>query len=231
MAASSWPCVGDDHDPVGHLQIVPTEHHDVAEIKNIAVHPGHARRGIGRALVGRAIEVARAEGCSSLVVSTAAADIGNLRFYQRLGFRLTWIEHDAFTAENGYPSGFEIDGIELRDAVHLALPLIPRAATEASGTPVGVRPATQADVAEISRMALLLWPDADSTDLAELERTAAGDRSAAEIAVVARPGGGLCAFVWLAERPWAEGCPEGLSATSRGGSPTPTAGRRASAGR
>jgi hypothetical protein len=65
----------------------------------------------------------RDEGRLTLVVATAAADIGNLRFYQRLGFRMRSIERDAFTPATGYPPGLEIDGIELRDRVWLDLPL------------------------------------------------------------------------------------------------------------
>jgi hypothetical protein len=53
------------------------------------------------------------------VVATAAADLGNLRFYQRQGFRMRPIERDAFTAATGYPPGPCIDGIELRDRVWL----------------------------------------------------------------------------------------------------------------
>ena len=52
-------------------------------------------------------------------VATAAADIGNLRFYQRLGFRLRSVERDAFTPAAGYEPGLLIDGIELRDRVWL----------------------------------------------------------------------------------------------------------------
>ena len=54
-----------------------------------------------------------------VLVATAAADIGNLRFYQRQGFRMRAIERDAFTPATGYPSGLLIDGIELRDRVWL----------------------------------------------------------------------------------------------------------------
>jgi hypothetical protein len=45
------------------------------------------------------------------VVATAAADVGNLRFYQRQGFRVHRVERDAFTPA----TGLHIDGIELRD--------------------------------------------------------------------------------------------------------------------
>jgi ribosomal protein S18 acetylase RimI-like enzyme len=111
------------HAIVGHVQITDTGRPAEAELKNMAVHPSHRRRGVGRALVAAAIELLREEGRSSLVVATAAADIGNLRFYQRLGFRMRSIERDAFTTASGYPPGLIIDGIELRDRVWLDLPL------------------------------------------------------------------------------------------------------------
>jgi ribosomal protein S18 acetylase RimI-like enzyme len=108
---------------VGHIQITDTRRPADAELKNMAVHPSHQRRGVGRALVVAAMELVRQERRSTLVVATAAADIGNLRFYQRLGFRMRSIERDAFTPATGYPPGLEIDGIELRDRVWLDLPL------------------------------------------------------------------------------------------------------------
>ena len=39
------------------------------------------------------------------------ADIDNLRFYQRRGFRAASIMQDAFTPEGGYQSALEVDGI------------------------------------------------------------------------------------------------------------------------
>jgi GNAT superfamily N-acetyltransferase len=100
-------------EPIGHLQLVD------GEIKNMAVEESHQRRGVGAALVASAIELARKERIASLVVATAAADTGNLRFYQRLGFRLRSVERDAFTPATGYPDAIEIDGIPLRDRVWL----------------------------------------------------------------------------------------------------------------
>jgi GNAT superfamily N-acetyltransferase len=99
---------------VGHLQLIG------GEVKNMAVFELHQRRGIGRALMDAAIDRARAQGRSTLLVATATADIGNLRFYQRLGFRMREIERDAFTSANGY-SEQHIDGIELRDRIWLDL--------------------------------------------------------------------------------------------------------------
>ncbi|MGH3462127.1 MAG: GNAT family N-acetyltransferase, partial [Kribbellaceae bacterium] len=62
------------------------------ELKNMAVMPRERGTGVGRALVEAAIQVCTAEGWSRLVVATAAADTGNLRFYQRVGFRMHSIE-------------------------------------------------------------------------------------------------------------------------------------------
>jgi ribosomal protein S18 acetylase RimI-like enzyme len=89
------------------------------EINNMAVESALRRRGIGRALVEAAVALARNEMRSRLVVATAAADTGNLRFYQRLGFRIRSIERDAFGEAAGYEPGVTIGGIELRDRVWL----------------------------------------------------------------------------------------------------------------
>jgi GNAT superfamily N-acetyltransferase len=109
----------EDDTPLGQLQLTDTGDPATAENKNMAVLESHQGRGIGAALVAAAAELARAEGRSALVVATAAADIGNLRFYQRVGFRLRSVERDAFTPATGYPDPIDIDGIELRDRVWL----------------------------------------------------------------------------------------------------------------
>jgi GNAT superfamily N-acetyltransferase len=119
-AGRVWVAVDDD-GIVGHLQLTETGLATELEIKSMAILPSHQRRGVGRALVAAAIELARDEGRSRLVVATAAADTGNLRFYQRLGFRMSAIERDAFTTATGYAPGLRIDGIELRDRVWLDL--------------------------------------------------------------------------------------------------------------
>ncbi len=105
---------------VGHLQLVDPGRPGTLEVKNMAVAESHQGRGIGRTLMERAITECRAEGMGTLLVATAAADTGNLRFYQRLGFRLLRVQRDAFTAAQGYPDGIVIDGIPLRDQVWLS---------------------------------------------------------------------------------------------------------------
>jgi ribosomal protein S18 acetylase RimI-like enzyme len=107
--------VGDEI--VGHLQL-----HD-GEILNMAVAAHCRGHGIGRALVEHAVALTRGEGRALVTVATATADIGNLRFYQRCGFRLRSIERDAFTPATGYPPDLEADGIPVRDRVWLDLTL------------------------------------------------------------------------------------------------------------
>jgi ribosomal protein S18 acetylase RimI-like enzyme len=113
LAAVSGP------DVIGHLQLTDTDDPRQAEIKNMAVRETCQGQGVGRRLVQAAVGLVAAEGVTTLLVATAAADIGNLRFYQRQGFRMRSIERDAFTAATGYPPGLRIDGIELRDRVWL----------------------------------------------------------------------------------------------------------------
>jgi ribosomal protein S18 acetylase RimI-like enzyme len=104
---------------IGHLQLTGTGDPRQAEIKNMAVREACQGQGVGRRLVQAAADLAAAESVTTVLVATAAADIGNLRFYQRQGFRMRSIERDAFTAATGYPPGLLIDGIELRDRVWL----------------------------------------------------------------------------------------------------------------
>jgi predicted N-acetyltransferase YhbS len=104
---------------VGHVQLTSTADPAVSEIKNMAVVPEFQRRGIGSSLVQAATDAATANGARSVVVGTATADVDNLSFYQRCGFRLSRIERDAFSPATGYPDPIVINGIPLCDRVWL----------------------------------------------------------------------------------------------------------------
>jgi GNAT superfamily N-acetyltransferase len=108
---------------VGHLQLVDSDTPGEVELKSMAVLHQRQRRGIGRAMVERALAESRADGARMMLVATATADTGNLRFYQLQGFRMLSIERDAFTTSGGYQEGLTIDGIPLRDRVWLTRPL------------------------------------------------------------------------------------------------------------
>jgi GNAT superfamily N-acetyltransferase len=108
-----------DGQVIGHLQLVGSGRPGELEIKNMAVLDEYQGRGVGRALVEAAIELCATGRAALLLVATAAADTGNLRFYQRQGFRLRSIERDAFTPATGYPDPIVLGGIPLRDRVWL----------------------------------------------------------------------------------------------------------------
>ncbi|MFE7169395.1 GNAT family N-acetyltransferase [Streptomyces sp. NPDC057616] len=101
-------------DVVGHLQLTATDEAGTFEIKNMAVRDDVQRTGVGRRLVHRAVELVSQESGQRLLVATAAADIGNLRFYQRQGFRMESVERDAFTPRTGEKPGTLFEGIEFR---------------------------------------------------------------------------------------------------------------------
>ena len=122
----------------GHLQLVVAEGESEAEVKSIAVREDRQGAGLGRLLVKRAVTVARAEGRRALLVATAAADTGVLRFYQRLGFRFLRVERDVFVPEAGYPP-VELDGIAIRDQVWLSLTLREQSGPSPETHPVQLR--------------------------------------------------------------------------------------------
>jgi GNAT superfamily N-acetyltransferase len=111
-----WIARAADGAVIGHLQVVARDE-EVWEVTNTAVVGSQRGRGAGRALLERAVDGARAAGVRRLILATGAADVGNLRFYQRCGFRMTHVVQDVFTPANGYPLGLEVDGIPLLDQV------------------------------------------------------------------------------------------------------------------
>lgn len=115
--------VREQHLVIGHLQILETGDAGVYEIKSMAVMEDRQGEGIGRSLVEAAVVHCRARNGHRLIVSTATADIGNLRFYQRQGFRMYKIVRDAFAPPSGYPEAIVIDGVPMRDQVFLDLDL------------------------------------------------------------------------------------------------------------
>lgn len=123
---------------VGYLLLTETEDPHVREIKSMAIVESMQGGGLGRALVHKAIEYCEqlraqaspgtSDEVRSVVVATAAAGLGQLRFYQRLGFRMLRVEREAFGPHNGYAADISINGIPLRDRVWLSMELPPAAA-------------------------------------------------------------------------------------------------------
>lgn len=107
---------------IGHAQIIP---HEVRtwELRSLAVLAPYRGHGVGKQLVRRSMAWVREHCAERLLVATASADLDNLRFYQRLGFRMLRIERDAFTPAEGYPEGLSVNGVPVRDRVWLDVPL------------------------------------------------------------------------------------------------------------
>lgn len=59
----------------------------IAEVLELVVAPSCRGQGIGKALLARACETARAEGCVQLELSTNCLRTGAHRFYEREGMR------------------------------------------------------------------------------------------------------------------------------------------------
>jgi ribosomal protein S18 acetylase RimI-like enzyme len=87
------------------------------ELRAVAVRESVQGRGIGTRIVNAVIAELRRAGATRVIVGTANSGTRQLAFYQRLGFRLTHIETDYFTAEKGYPAGLSENGIATRDMV------------------------------------------------------------------------------------------------------------------
>ncbi|MGW0359390.1 GNAT family N-acetyltransferase [Nocardia nova] len=118
-----WVARDVDGAIVGHLHSVVRDGGQVCEVVNTAVVPAWRGRGVGRRLLEHAIAQACGAGASRVELATAAADIGNLRFYQRCGFRMSRVVRDAFVPATGYHEPIRIDGIPLRDQLWFTLDL------------------------------------------------------------------------------------------------------------
>ncbi|HEX3149382.1 MAG TPA: GNAT family N-acetyltransferase [Gemmataceae bacterium] len=56
----------------------------IGHIEDVAVHPAHEGKGVGRAVVKSLVDTARQSGCYKVILS---CNDQNLAFYQKLGFR------------------------------------------------------------------------------------------------------------------------------------------------
>ena len=87
-----------------------------AEIMNVAVAVEHQRSGVGGAMLEFVAGYARQRGVLRLTVGTGNSSLGELRFYQRLGFRVTGVSPDYFRDYD--PPIFE-DGMRCLDMIRL----------------------------------------------------------------------------------------------------------------
>lgn len=84
--------------------------HEPCELQELAIAVERQGRGYGRRLVEWLIEEARRRGRQRMLVGTANSSIGNIAFYQRIGFRIDHVRRDYFRylREPAYENGIQI---------------------------------------------------------------------------------------------------------------------------
>jgi len=114
----SW--LTDEGETVGVMHLLAVET-GVVEVKNLAVREAYQGNGHGKQFMQEVLNMLRARGEQQVLVRTGNSSIGNLAFYQKLGFRMTEIEADYFVRL--YDQPIYEDGIQCRDRIHMACPL------------------------------------------------------------------------------------------------------------
>ncbi|WP_405604820.1 GNAT family N-acetyltransferase [Streptomyces sp. NBC_01410] len=82
----AWVWANQDDFPVAYLiaDLVDGNGH----VEQVSVHPDHAGKRIGKALIDHAAEWARAQGAHALTLTTFTEVVWNGPYYEKLGFRL-----------------------------------------------------------------------------------------------------------------------------------------------
>ena len=115
-----FSAVNAEHDLLGSVLVIPMDESS-AEIKSVAVDPNRHNQGLGTQMLGLVVEELRRLGFRRLILGTGNSSIGQIAFYQKLGFRIFGIEQDFFVASNGYPDPIYENDILLRDMIWLEM--------------------------------------------------------------------------------------------------------------
>jgi GNAT superfamily N-acetyltransferase len=86
QAGPLWVVTGEADEPAGYLMAEVVD--GCLQVEQVTVHPGHARRGLGRALLDHAACRAAADGLPALTLTTFAHVPWNAPYYTRCGFRI-----------------------------------------------------------------------------------------------------------------------------------------------
>jgi ribosomal protein S18 acetylase RimI-like enzyme len=116
----SYVAESENGETIGVTVLVPVSNH-IIEIKNLAVDESHQGKGVGTLLLEHAIQTAVKKGYYTIEIGTGNSSINQLALYQKVGFRITRIEHDFFIRNYEEPI-FE-NGIQCRDMIRLSMPL------------------------------------------------------------------------------------------------------------
>jgi ribosomal-protein-alanine N-acetyltransferase len=91
-----------DERVVGHMIYELTKKRLI--IQRFAVHPGHQRTGVGRAMVGKLVSKLAPERRERIIVEVRETELGALKFFKAMHFKATAIlrEYFADTLEDAY---------------------------------------------------------------------------------------------------------------------------------
>lgn len=84
-AGRAWAAVDGADRPVAYLIADLVDR--CVHVEQVSVHPDHARRGVGRALLDHVAARAGADGAPALTLTTFAEVPWNAPYYRRCGFR------------------------------------------------------------------------------------------------------------------------------------------------
>ena len=105
---------------IGVIVLVPVNNH-IIEIMNLAVDEFHQGKGLSTLLLKHGIQIAAEKGFNAIEIGTGNSSLNQLALYQKVGFRITGIDHDFFIKNYEEPI-FE-NGIQCRDMVRLSMHL------------------------------------------------------------------------------------------------------------
>jgi ribosomal protein S18 acetylase RimI-like enzyme len=87
-------------DLLGFAAWLPADARDALKLDKLYVQPQHHGEGIGSALVDHVAEIARAAGCTRLVLNVNRRNDASIRWYERRGFVVR--ERGDFPIGNGF---------------------------------------------------------------------------------------------------------------------------------
>ncbi len=109
-----------DEKAIGVIVLLPTRP-GTLEIVNIAIDPKHQGKGYAKKLLKFAINEAKNKGFKHIEIGTANSSINQLALYQKIGFRINYIDKDYFL-KNYHDEIFEND-IQAIDMIRLYMDL------------------------------------------------------------------------------------------------------------
>lgn len=108
-------------EPVGVFCLLRNDE-DTIELMNIAVDKPYRGKGIGGLMIEKATRIAAEKGYHEIILGTGTEDCApdQIRFYERHGFRKSYLRENYFTEK--YPEPIIENGVQLKDMQVLARP-------------------------------------------------------------------------------------------------------------